>query len=237
MEFGNEHSREPRYVRSSKRKNDYWIALFHGMLDKYTSKYGDHFRITIVDNDNPSEFYDIPYALIKPALAEAGFDSKRNRWVCTINDHIFRVHGVADRIDVRPFFWSLGVQQYEDVEVTNSVFSKDFVGDSRTEGNVKVRISTVIERDPALRSDALRIHGFNCAVCGFNFEEHYGEWGENFAEVHHIIPLSEYRGTITEVNPKTDLVVLCSNCHSMIHRKRGVTLTVDELKGKMIVSK
>jgi len=224
-------------VRSSKRKNDYWIALFRGRLEKYTSQYGDDFKITIVDNDKPSECYDIPYTAIKSALTDGGLDSKRNRWVCTINNHIFRVHGVKDQIDVGQFFWSMGAQQREDVEVTNSVFSKDFIGDSRTEGNVKVKISTRAERDPGLRSDALRIHGLNCAVCGFNFEEHYGVWGKNFAEVHHIIPLSEYHGTATIVNPKTDLVVLCSNCHSMIHRKRDVTLTVDELKRKMIAPK
>jgi hypothetical protein len=31
------------------------------------------------------------------------------------------------------------------------------------------------------------------------------------------------------------LVVLCANCHRMTHRKRGVLLTVDELRGKINV--
>jgi putative restriction endonuclease len=57
-----------------------------------------------------------------------------------------------------------------------------------------------------------------CEVCGFNFYEFYGELGEDFIEAHHSIPLSEIKfGDETKV---TDIVMLCSNCHSMIHRKR-----------------
>ena len=33
-----------------------------------------------------------------------------------------------------------------------------------------------------------------------------------------------------EMNPKTDMTVLCPNCHSMIHRKKSKTLTIEELK-------
>src|SRR5262249_60479330 len=32
------------------------------------------------------------------------------------------------------------------------------------------------------------------------------------------------------VNPATDLVPLCSNCHSMVHRKRGEILPVERLR-------
>ncbi|MBI7240155.1 restriction endonuclease, partial [Pseudomonas aeruginosa] len=33
------------------------------------------------------------------------------------------------------------------------------------------------------------------------------------------------------VNPETDLVPLCANCHAVVHRRRDRTLSVDELKG------
>ena len=32
------------------------------------------------------------------------------------------------------------------------------------------------------------------------------------------------------MNPETDLVQLCSNCHKMIHRKTKTPLTIQELK-------
>jgi len=65
-----------------------------------------------------------------------------------------------------------------------------------------------------------------CEICGFSFEQTYGNIGINFIEGHHILPVSEipegYR-TKTE-----DIVLLCSNCHRMIHRRRP-WLKKDEL--------
>jgi len=42
-----------------------------------------------------------------------------------------------------------------------------------------------------------------------------------------------YKGEIRETNPERDLAVVCANCHAMIHRRKGVTLTLNELKDKM----
>ncbi|HGW5686409.1 TPA: hypothetical protein ACNIN8_000374 [Acinetobacter baumannii] len=49
--------------------------------------------------------------------------------------------------------------------------------------------------------------------------------------IHHIEPLFSVGEKV--VNPETDLVPLCANCHAVIHRKRDKTLTVDDLQ-KMI---
>ncbi len=103
--------------------------------------------------------------------------------------------------------------------------------EARTEGEEKVFTSIRRERDPKLRDVALKLHGFNCMACGFNFEKSYGKIGKEFIEVHHVVPLSE--AGKRETNPETDLVVLCSNCHSMVHRRHrsnGICLSVDELK-------
>jgi 5-methylcytosine-specific restriction protein A len=102
----------------------------------------------------------------------------------------------------------------------------------RTEGGVKVLISQRVERNPSLRNDALKFHGHDCAVCGFNFEKVYGAWGRNWAEVHHLKPISESKNKSRLTDPKKDLVVLCANCHRMIHRRKGIALTVEELKKK-----
>lgn len=103
----------------------------------------------------------------------------------------------------------------------------------KTEGGKKIVTSSKYERQPSVRKDAIDIHGFECAACGFNFEEHYGDWGKGFIEVHHLKPLSENKGDETETNPQTDLVVLCANCHRMVHRKKGITLSIEELKEKI----
>jgi predicted HNH restriction endonuclease len=52
--------------------------------------------------------------------------------------------------------------------------------------------------------------------CQFDFHKSYGDLGENYAQVHHIRPLSDRaRASTTRV---VDLRVVCANCHAMIHR-------------------
>ncbi len=104
----------------------------------------------------------------------------------------------------------------------------DFESTSATEGKKKVRYSSYYERNPLLRQKALEIHGLNCAVCNFNFEKVYGELGKGFVHVHHNKPISEVGETT--IDPQTDMSVLCPNCHAMVHRKQGHTLSVSELK-------
>ncbi|WP_431027040.1 HNH endonuclease [Lysinibacillus sp. LZ02] len=67
----------------------------------------------------------------------------------------------------------------------------------------------------------------NCEVCGFDFKARYGELGEGYIECHHIKPISVY--TEEEVTTVDDLVLVCSNCHRMLHRKRP-WIGKDELK-------
>jgi hypothetical protein len=59
----------------------------------------------------------------------------------------------------------------------------------------------------------------NCEICGFSFEGVYPHTlGDNFIEVHHKIPLSKIHQTIkTTLN---DLLLVCANCHRMIHRTK-----------------
>ena len=85
------------------------------------------------------------------------------------------------------------------------------------------------ERSPAIRKLAIQYHGVLCQVCGFSFGEKYGDRGEGYIEVHHRKPLSTVR-TEHEVDPITDLVVLCANCHRMIDRRHDDVLTLDELR-------
>lgn len=85
------------------------------------------------------------------------------------------------------------------------------------------------ERSVEARRACIRIHGCSCVVCGFNFEAQYGEIGEGFIHVHHCIPLASITSGY-EVDPETDLVPVCPNCHAMIHRKRDFTMPVEDLR-------
>lgn len=85
-----------------------------------------------------------------------------------------------------------------------------------------VSTSTQITRSQQARHECIEIYGCYCNICGFDFEKTYGALGKDYIEVHHITPIGQlssaegYEGT----DPKKDLIPLCSNCHSMVHRKK-----------------
>jgi 5-methylcytosine-specific restriction enzyme A len=105
--------------------------------------------------------------------------------------------------------------------------------EQRTEGKVISYYGKRYERDPVNRKRAIEIHGLSCVVCGFNFEEVYGEMGKDFIEVHHIKPLSSLDEEII-IDPAKDLVPVCSNCHKMIHRRKDNILNIEELRSLII---
>ena len=74
-------------------------------------------------------------------------------------------------------------------------------------------------RRPTAKEQALKKYGkLKCEVCGFDYYDSYGEIGRGFIEAHHTVPVSQLTGeTLTKVE---DIVLVCSNCHSMLHRKR-----------------
>jgi predicted HNH restriction endonuclease len=55
----------------------------------------------------------------------------------------------------------------------------------------------------------------------------YGARGKDFIECHHTKPVSEL--AVGEKTRLTDLVLLCSNCHRIVHRKKP-WLGIDELR-------
>ena len=59
----------------------------------------------------------------------------------------------------------------------------------------------------------------------------YGDIGEGYIEIHHVNPHHTFEG-VHMVDPANDLIPLCSNCHSMIHRVegQGKCMTLRELK-------
>jgi hypothetical protein len=97
------------------------------------------------------------------------------------------------------------------------------------EGAAKKVIVSRYERSIIGKNKCIKHYGTKCIICGFNFAKTYGELGEGFIEVHHLIPISEVKETY-KLDPIKDLRSICSNCHSMIHRVS--LLTIEELKEK-----
>lgn len=90
-----------------------------------------------------------------------------------------------------------------------------------TEGNPRFRMHISRERNARIikekKKNILKINGcLKCEVCDFDFKEYYGDLGNEFCEVHHLIPLHKGDGIIE--TKLSDLAIICSNCHRMIHR-------------------
>ncbi|ARI79081.1 hypothetical protein HM131_01900 [Halobacillus mangrovi] len=105
----------------------------------------------------------------------------------------------------------------------------------RAEGELHRIESNKYERSPLNRKACIMKHGYKCKVCEFDFEKVYGNVGKGFIHVHHIIPISKI-DTDYVINPSTDLVPVCPNCHAMLHRN-DPPLSIEELKKIMNVHK
>ena len=98
---------------------------------------------------------------------------------------------------------------------------EQWIPDESFEEKKKLRYHKYVERNSNLSKKAKEIHGYTCMACGFNFEEKYGEIGKNYIEAHHTIPFFKLEEN-AKVSPKSDMAVLCANCHRMIHKLKDI---------------
>ncbi|ANZ28477.1 hypothetical protein A4U64_26655 (plasmid) [Rhodococcus sp. WB1] len=120
-------------------------------------------------------------------------------------------------------------EEYPEVDELGTLDSEGVA--SALEGAVKRRWAAARERDPKLRkqkiAQSMQERGeVSCEVCGFDFAQVYPGHGDGYIEVHHRVPL-HVSGEVSST--LDDLILLCANCHRIIHRKK-TWLTPDELR-------
>jgi hypothetical protein len=98
-----------------------------------------------------------------------------------------------------------------------------------SEGEIEKREISFFKRNPSLIRDAKNAfkkkHGkLFCEACNFDFQECFGESGVDFIEAHHNTPLSESQSE--RKSSITDLSMLCSNCHRMVHRNKDWEMNI-----------
>lgn len=223
-----------RYYLLNATSGNKWIGFQESVMDKLRAKFGDDFFLVIwSDKNKEKDFYNIPFRKVKHLFTEEHKTTGnfRNRWTATIRGDRFLMHSNSHlAINIGD---DLGNMHAEDellgFRVSEDLSSYDFENEY-FEGNRKSRLSNYYERDPKLRTAAIKIHGLVCKVCGFDFRAVYGEHGAGFIEVHHLRPVSNLNAS-TKVSPEDDMITVCSNCHRMIHRNKDRVLTPAELKG------
>ncbi len=92
------------------------------------------------------------------------------------------------------------------------------IPDGQPEGRLTHTEINHYERSRVNRLACITLRGTVCLACGFNFGDVYGAVGDGLIIIHHVIPVSQL-GDDYVLNPATDLVPVCANCHVIMHRK------------------
>jgi predicted HNH restriction endonuclease len=117
------------------------------------------------------------------------------------------------------------------LEAEQIILSEDDESDF-PEGKERFRQHRHLERDGKIprKAKAMRIAEtgkLECDACGLDFFLTYDVLGKGFIEAHHTKPVSILGGK--EKTKISDLALVCSNCHRMLHRGKKL-LSVDALK-------
>lgn len=188
---------------------------------------------------NDKEFYN-PNEIVTPEIcvllrriavesSTGGYtiDDLRNNGIIKKRDNLQGAH-IIDETKA-----TLLDSRFIDCIVDPEPVGLDFKDKRYHEGALKKVYVNAYERDSNARNQCLKEKGYSCSVCGINLENVYGAIGKGFIHVHHIIPISSI-GKDYQVNPSTDLIPVCPNCHSMLHRgENGQTISVKELQSRM----
>jgi 5-methylcytosine-specific restriction endonuclease McrA len=84
------------------------------------------------------------------------------------------------------------------------------------------------ERSGLLATECKIRDKYKCQVCGFQYEELYGNLGVDFAEAHHRVPLSQLNENVK--TKLSDLATVCANCHRMLHKMAGKRNDITKLR-------
>jgi 5-methylcytosine-specific restriction protein A len=84
------------------------------------------------------------------------------------------------------------------------------------------------ERSPKARSQCIDHFGPTCSVCGFDFGAEYGEIGNGYIHVHHLVDISTVKSSY-QIDPLKDLRPVCANCHAMLHTERPA-MSIERLR-------
>lgn len=146
-------------------------------------------------------------------------------------DYFVRIY---DKNNIRKLIDFIFIQKLELIEnsfiIKQNIIHADEI-DSEiefSEGKTKKVLVNSYERNTEAREKCIEHFGTNCQVCNFNFQEKFGDLGKNFIHVHHKTEISTI-GKEYIVNPIKDLIPVCPNCHSMLH-KRKPAFSIEELK-------
>jgi 5-methylcytosine-specific restriction protein A len=189
------------------------------LRSRVTPEYGKYFNSEPIDLEHHGAFTRL--AFYEPGHV---FGTKYTKDDMPSNDEI-----IADLTTMLELY-NLAFHRGGTREFDTDLPHFDQTNDESLAEKKQMRVHLTADRNPKLIRRVKEAHGYTCEICGFNFEEKYGELGKDFIEAHHLTPFSELpEDKVINLSPETDFAVVCSNCHSMLHRK-GAPKSFDGFK-------
>ena len=215
------------YVAKGEAEN-HWVGFAQSIVNSLINSYGDNFNFIIYwhNKQREVEFISIPYLDIKHLLLEEFLSSNPSKWHFVIRGNEMKLRGNSNYvIDISKYF-----NNYSEGNIAS--FDQPY---SVNEGDRKLKLHYEIERSQILVKEFKKYKAkldknLKCEICGFSFLKTYGILGQGFIEAHHIEPIS--LRTQREKTTFDDLILVCSNCHRMLHRKfyNKEYLSIEDLK-------
>jgi predicted HNH restriction endonuclease len=216
--------------------NSGWFAVSPKKVESCRSVAGTHgrndFNLLVYKTKTNDErnHYVIPFSsvadnFVKESLTHSDANGSI-RWNCTLADGKLHVSHTGKYADVSRFHRTMLITE---TAVPDSIIAEEVLeNEIFSEGSVVRVVVNRYERDSNARRICIDLLGARCSICGFDFGAVYGQSVDGFIHVHHLTPLHKI-GKDYVVNPKTDLIPVCPNCHAVIHSKRP-QLTVEQVR-------
>ena len=191
-------------------------------------EFGKHLSIYLKDWDENSEAYHLAKKLAKYRFGHPIYERYPDNREFFYGIYEYDRTGLQKNVFNRLVERSVDFFQTIAEAVANNATQQDY--DTYQAEENRQAVSRHIRRERKSHAATLckQRDNFICRVCGFDFSKAYGALGNDFAEAHHIVPLSsnkKLRSTTID-----DLITVCANCHRMLHRMDGKTKDINSLK-------
>lgn len=204
-------------------------SFFYGVPKKAIDDYADLNYLSLVI---PEGFFYIPYSTIRNLCKNEYFSlgkktSEDYKITIDINDNQYHFRALIgnEPIDIQAYFIKFPLFVYPD-ELSDT--SDDYI-----EGRKRTVTVNAYERNPAARRACINHYAkegaVHCQICGFDFGMVYGDTFEGMIHIHHLRMVSEADNEYV-VDPVTDLLPVCPNCHMVLHSKTNGCFTPDEVR-------
>jgi len=224
------HDKGGRYYVKNATSPTKWTGFEASVIEKLKKSFGvDFFLVIWTDEQEENDFFNIPFRKLESFFKDEYKTKGKhpNRWTVSIKGKEIKVFNTDKWIDIKDDYGNLHEDNIS--EIVNEDLSAYKSEVEYFEGKQKLRLSSYHERNSRLRTATIKAQGLVCKVCGFNFKKFYGTLGEDYIEVHHLIPVSKLNPS-QKICHISDMAVVCANCHRMFHRRKDQTLTIDQLK-------